>query len=712
MVALGSGTEVLTPSPACRWHQKLVASALRLEINATTDTILDVARYIRLLEIHKNPITMAALITATMFSNCPISRPALTGIYAVRGTEDSREYVGGRILDSQWIDGTLLTLWKSTCASLHDGLCQKFPNETLSSIQPSWLVDVVRQCLVPTSDNHTYVALSYVWGSQTTLCATQANIARLQRPGSLLATRLDAPIAGTVRDAMEVVKLIEERYLWVDTLCIVQDDEPARRMELDKMAAIYANATVTILAAQGGQANSGLRGLRHISEPRSFQQSVHCMGDGVQVVVTLGDLDPGRLELKTKNSVYDTRGWTYQEHLFSRRKLIFDGNSVRWECAAAIWREHVELDVHTQPLHSTITSCQTMFTPSVPSLRGLQSILGDYNNRNFTYPEDALRASAGIMFAISPTFCGGFVSGLPIAFFDVALLWQPEGKIVRRVARDLTKRHCLPSWSWAGWVGAVQFDCDSASDFIRDCPGLKYRRLRRIRRVMSWKCHETSGSPGTPIHASILSCKDTWMKENIDAVPGWQKHPISGARNDCYGPPDPRPLSEYVYTHEAYPGYEFWYPFPHFKQVDAVPSVLAPYISCRTQRAWLHPGEELPIINGYRPVLALRDKEGTWAGTLRPHDGLDECGKALSNPDQAVELVEIAEGFCRDAISPWPGIEEIRHPERPQSGSRYEYYWVMWIGWNERIAHRRGLGRVYKPFWEECRGEPFELILG
>ncbi len=62
---------------------------------------------------------------------------------------------------------------------------------------------------------------------------------------------------------------------------------------------------------------------------------------------------------------------------------------------------------------------------------------------------------------------GRFVSGLPSSFFDVALLWQPGGKIIRRVARDPTKAHCLPSWSWAGWSGRVELPNRSAMDFIK-----------------------------------------------------------------------------------------------------------------------------------------------------------------------------------------------------------------------------------------------------
>jgi hypothetical protein len=503
---------------------------------------------------------------------------------------------------------------------------------------------------------------------------------------------------------MGVVELLAERYLWVDTLCIIQDDELQKHTEMAKMAAIYANASVTILAKQGEHADSGLRGFRDISEPRDLWQRVYSLGDGVSVVQNA--LGPDHIELGINESMWESRGWTYQEHLFSRRRLVFDGDSARWECAATIWREHVELPSNFEPYHNNVIHCQSLFNPSIPDLVGLQVILQVYNKRNFTYPEDALNAFAGISYSISSALAGGFVSGLPTAFFDIALLWQPDDKIFRRVAKEPKNAHCLPSWSWAGWSGDVKLDTESSLDFIRKSPSRTHSsRGRRITRVLFWKYHKTTDSPGILIDASILASKGAWLEGRIELASGWTKHSTPEIPEATYESPDPRIPSMHFYRHEAYPGYDFWYPIPFLRQDRAIPGILAPYISCRTRRAWLFPGEELPKNNGYRPVLSLRDKKKNWAGTVQPHDG-------LCRSDEAIELVEIATGFCRDTTSPWPGIEEVRHQERPRSGQWYEYYWVMWVGWTNGIAYRKGLGRVHRHMWEGLRGELFDFMLG
>ncbi|EDU39818.1 conserved hypothetical protein [Pyrenophora tritici-repentis Pt-1C-BFP] len=703
MVELGSGTEIIQPVPSCDRHQKLIVSVLRLDADQSDEEICTIAKCIKKLEIHKNPLNMAAIITTTMLPGCPLPRPPLYGMYPVKEPGDPNDLIGGRVLSRKWIDLDLPKLWKSACNSLHTDLCKGFPHELLSRIRPTWLVDVKRQCVISAPEDCSYVALSYVWGNQPTLKATVGNMSQLQRVGALLSM----PIAKTIQDAIGVVELLEERYLWVDTLCIVQDNESEKHVEMAKMAAIYANSAITILAVQGKHANSGLRGFRGISEARNLHQNLHCLEKESRVIQF--PIEPAQLELGSHEPVWGSRGWTYQEHLFSRKRLVFDGDSVRWECAAAIWREHVELSLDLKPHHNDIIRCQSLLKPSLPDLRWLQVILQDYNKRSFTYPEDALYAFAGIAFSTSQAFAGGFVSGLPIAFFEVALLWQPHDRIFRRVSRDPEKQHCLPSWSWAGWSGVVNFDTKSATDFTRNSKSIE----KSVTRIVSWNYHATVDAPGKPIHPSILANKDLWLAKQIECASlGWTKHSTAEGLESFYESPDPTSPSPYFYKHEAYPGNEFWYPIPLVQQVSSIPSILVPYISCTTRRAWLFPGEELSKKNGYRPILSLRIDRKVWAGILQPHDSLDASNETLQDPTRAVELVEIARGFCRDTTSPWPGIEEIRHPERPKAGQWYEYYWIMWVEWGNGIAYRKGLGRVQRQLWEEQRGELFYLLLG
>jgi hypothetical protein len=72
----------------------------------------------------------------------------------------------------------------------------------------------------------------------------------------------------TILNAIHFVRFLGERYLWVDSLCIVQDDDEDRKPEqLNSMAAIYANGSLNIVAADGSNAAYGLRGVRELSKP-------------------------------------------------------------------------------------------------------------------------------------------------------------------------------------------------------------------------------------------------------------------------------------------------------------------------------------------------------------------------------------------------------------------------------------------------------------
>lgn len=111
-------------------------------------------------------------------------------------------------------------------------------------------------------------------------------------------------------------------------------------------------------------------------------------------------IGPSQRELGTHRTDWGTRGWTCQENFFSLKRLVFDGDSVRWECTAATWRKHVEPDLDDES-HDNSFPCQTIFTPPFADLIWLQSVLQEYNKRNFTYPEDALYAFDGIAFLAS-----------------------------------------------------------------------------------------------------------------------------------------------------------------------------------------------------------------------------------------------------------------------------------------------------------------------
>jgi len=166
--------------------------------------------------------------------------------------------------DEYWIKLETLQNWIKSCDAHHSEHCQS--PSTLNISKPLWLIDVDRSCLVLGEHTHRYVSLSYVWSRLEATSTTLSNLQAHQEDEAL--TNGDVIIPKTVLHAMELTRLLGETYLWVDRLCIVQDDASTKSTQINAMAEIYANSYFTIVAAQGKDADAGLRGIAGVTPPR------------------------------------------------------------------------------------------------------------------------------------------------------------------------------------------------------------------------------------------------------------------------------------------------------------------------------------------------------------------------------------------------------------------------------------------------------------
>ena len=403
-------------------------------------------------------------------------------------------------LDS-WVDMCELRMWLDHCDKHHSHHCQlSSQSEQIFTHHPRWLIDVHRLCLVPAEPRSRYVALSYVWGLETPFKTLKRNIDHLQQEGSLseeslspddtialsTAARNDhsaldyglATMARTVRDAIKVTQQIREKLLWVDSLCIVQDDEEDKLEQISHMGSIYANAYVTMVAA-GGTADSGLRGIEGVTPPMvrpsempdylRYRNSQRYYSHSLYSEIK-------KHHAKLQACLWNSRAWTFQEQVFSRRLLIFGDTDVSWECHCAVWFERMEV-VEDQCQDNKEVVAQGFSFRVPPRLSDYARHVSQYNRRALTYPEDALDAFGGILTTLSTAFVGGFVCGLPSMFFDATLLWYNESSLERRYARRRDARTTLlPSWAWSAWGGAICFpDHTSGPDRIRPLVRWKYK---------------------------------------------------------------------------------------------------------------------------------------------------------------------------------------------------------------------------------------------
>lgn len=214
-----------------------------------------------------------------------------------------------RRVDPQQVDYQKLKQWIHICEDHHQG-CKppitwtqpRAKSSDMNGVHPFMVIDVIEQRVVTAPPDCRYAALSYVWGPiEMQFQVQQANLAAVSAEFGLAGVETELP--ETIKDAMQLVKEIGERYLWVDNMCIVQNDQTSKNYWIHEMAAVYAGAVVTIVAAAGVDSSAGLPGVRRGT--RQYPQ----FAEEVKPGLTLATL--GSQTTLVEDSKYSSRGWTY-----------------------------------------------------------------------------------------------------------------------------------------------------------------------------------------------------------------------------------------------------------------------------------------------------------------------------------------------------------------------------------------------------------------
>ncbi|KAK7917985.1 hypothetical protein PG985_009859 [Apiospora marii] len=623
----------------------------------------------------------------------------------------------GRILDPDWANLGMLKEWKHDCLALHGKLCDN-PMKIWET-RPAWLIDVKQRCLVPGQVPDNFVALSYVYGSHRGSHMDADMLARLQQPMALDAPEAAQLLSPIVQHAMYLTGVIGELYLWVDALCIPHHDAEATKQQLEMMAAIYAAAVVTIIAADG-TARDGLQGLQGISASRDLGQTIIPFGDGEQLVVR----NTGMFSLSGGLPYYD-RGWTYQEYKMSPRRILFHSRELHWECSCSVWHEEL---VRGAEVDKYIDDRMKVILAGFPDLGYLSHIVGNYNKRTLRYEEDALPGITGLLSVLSRSFAGGFLYGLPTMFFDRALGWTPHWSHInlrRRLTSDRSPENRLspsglPSWSWTGWQGLVSLVALGEAA----CINPRYCRVEETTPITTWY---TGPSPQTP-PSERRRVRSTWFEDRQDykdlsrsLPPGWTRHdaPATGSfRDEPFLHPDG--CDRYIFKHEAMPppgsdgdvGDEeraWHYPFP---VAEIHESVLPPcmleqtaYLFCDTAgaRLWGHQA-------GDYNMVSLCRSDGVAVGSLHLHneDSLRRFPGAATKEEAGLPVELVAIYKSRQYSKTW---DEQEHRYRlPLTQS--DVYCVLWVEWTGGVAYRLASGHVRAEEWDGLEHQSVSLILG
>lgn len=386
-------------------------------------------------------------------SHIPTVKDTHTPPAALKGERRFPKF-SGRLIDPEKLDLGLVQHWLRLCQAIHREGCAQLP-ERLFHLESLLLIDVTRWCVVDAPHDCQYAALSYCWGAANTVKHTIANSSTLRKEGSL--NREDLP--RTIADAILLTRGLGQRYLWVDAICIIQNDKASKQVQILQMGSIYSRATLTIVAAAGDNANAGLPGVRPKS--RNAQQVVLRTPDHNLITVIDGPAYGG-----VGTSAWATRAWTMQERLLSRRRLIFTESQVYWQCREAVWLEETVLEGTQRqefrrghPPGSTDKEEVELIGSGYGSYRVYEHLVHEYCQRCWTFKSDILNAFTGITQSLSILYShGDYIWGLPKTRFNWALSWVLEYGARNEascnvVSKDGSSQSVqFPSWSWTAWA--------------------------------------------------------------------------------------------------------------------------------------------------------------------------------------------------------------------------------------------------------------------
>jgi hypothetical protein len=294
-----------------------------------------------------------------------------------------------------------------------------------------------------------YAALSYCWGSpndgQSQLCTKKDSLEA--RKGGIK----ESSMPPVLRDAIQVCRSLSIQYLWIDCLCIIQDDITDWERECALMSHVYSHALVTICTLSSTSCREGFlrRNRRHISIPFASHLSPSIVGQ--YSLVASGTCRDrvlfGWPALDEFHSAWASRGWTLQESLTSSRKLLFVEFMINFQCDSIVASE-------TGYCKTGIPTSMFRVERSIMNQHPLNfgewdnQVLQDYGERNYTNIQDKLPGISGMAKSASDGSGDTYLAGLWKRDLPYALMWFPYSHSAAEYnieLQELVDKLCCPS---------------------------------------------------------------------------------------------------------------------------------------------------------------------------------------------------------------------------------------------------------------------------
>ena len=297
-----------------------------------------------------------------------------------------------------------------------------------------------------------YMTLSYCWGNAQ-FPTLQTKDEQQLKNGFTFET-----LPKVFQDAIHIAGWFQINYLWIDSLCILQDSHNDWISESCKMRDIYRGSFLTIAATGATDPYKGCFRDRNPSlvEPIKFSISKETLE--YRTIFDRKEMERGIYE-----SPLSKRAWALQERLLSPRVLHFGENQMIWDCNEMSACENCPGGAQplVRPFLSSTDECQFM-TEHKDFLQNVWSpIVESYSKGGLTKFSDKCFALSGIADEAQSRFGGTYIAGLWRENFEVQLLWythHSRNHVTTAASYKRPTTYVAPSWSWLSVDGPISLE--------------------------------------------------------------------------------------------------------------------------------------------------------------------------------------------------------------------------------------------------------------
>lgn len=293
-----------------------------------------------------------------------------------------------------------------------------------------------------------YITMSHRWASASEMVKLETTNLEAFKKGLVYES-----LPKAFRDAILVTRMLGVRYIWIDSICILQDSLEDWEREAAKMSLVYSNSTLTIAATGANDSTEGCFLSRNAPEiePVMLEYPIDSA------------LEVGRIFLTPRRATFDEsvsrgplsrRGWVLQELILSRRIVHYAREQMYWECQSLSKAE----DGATFKAHSRFKQLLSFHDP--PGFSYTQSLqnrwytlVEDYKSRLLTKDTDMLPALSGIASEFGKHIQQKYLAGLWNLELANGLLWHARDSYLKQPST-----YRAPSWSWAALNGPITYN--------------------------------------------------------------------------------------------------------------------------------------------------------------------------------------------------------------------------------------------------------------